>query len=37
MPGVGQQSAVSPLDFSHGPGGEALPPAPVSEPLLEHL
>ncbi len=30
-PGVGQQPAVSPLDFAHGPGGVPLPSAPVSE------
>jgi Tannase-like family of unknown function (DUF6351) len=30
-PGVGQQPAVSPLDFAEGPGGVPLPPAPVSE------
>ena len=29
-PGVGQQPAVSPLDFSGGPGGVPLPPAPES-------
>ena len=29
-PGVGQQAAVSPLTFSAGPGGAALPAAPVS-------
>jgi hypothetical protein len=27
-PGVGQQPAVSPLDFSAGPGGRPFPPAP---------
>ncbi len=27
-PGVGQQPAISPLDFSAGPGGVPLPPAP---------
>jgi hypothetical protein len=32
-PGVGQQPAVSPLDFSAGPGGTPLPPAPTSKPL----
>src|SRR6266850_1014730 len=37
LPGVGQQPAVSPLTFTDGPGGQPLPPAPVSEPLLEHL
>jgi Tannase-like family of unknown function (DUF6351) len=30
--GVGQQPAVSPLDFSGGPGGVPLPPAPQSQP-----
>jgi hypothetical protein len=30
--GVGQQPAISPLDFTGGPGGEDLPPAPVSHP-----
>lgn len=29
-PGVGQQEAVSPLTFAAGPGGQPLPPAPVS-------
>lgn len=29
--GIGQQAAVSPLDFAEGPGGSPLPPAPVSE------
>ncbi|HYL25421.1 MAG TPA: DUF6351 family protein [Burkholderiales bacterium] len=29
--GVGQQPALSPLDFSGGPGGVPLPPAPRSE------
>lgn len=29
-PGVGQQEAISPLTFAAGPGGEPLPPAPVS-------
>lgn len=29
-PGVGQQEAISPLTFAAGPGGQALPPAPVS-------
>ena len=29
-PGVGQEAAVSPLTFSAGPGGAALPAAPVS-------
>lgn len=29
-PGVGQQDAISPLDFSSGPGGTALPAAPTS-------
>jgi hypothetical protein len=37
LPSVGQHAAVSPLTFEDGPGGEPLPPAPVSEPLLEHL
>jgi len=37
LPGIGQQPAVSPLTFTEGPGGQPLPPAPVSEPLLEHL
>ncbi|GAC1409497.1 MAG: DUF6351 family protein [Burkholderiaceae bacterium] len=32
-PGVGQQDAVSPLSFSAGPGGIAIPAAPVSAPL----
>lgn len=32
-PGVGQQPAVSPLDFSAGAGGVALPAAPVSHAL----
>ncbi|HET9625615.1 MAG TPA: DUF6351 family protein [Kofleriaceae bacterium] len=31
-PGVGEESAVSPLDFSGGPGGAVLPPAPKSAP-----
>ena len=31
QPGIGQQAAVSPLDFAEGPGGSPLPPAPVSE------
>ena len=31
-PGVGQEVAVSPLDFSAGPRGRVLPPAPVSGP-----
>jgi hypothetical protein len=30
QPGVGQQPAVSPLDFSAGPGGTPFGPAPVS-------
>jgi hypothetical protein len=34
--GVGQQPALSPLDFSAGPGGAPLPPAPVSERAPEH-
>jgi len=29
-PGVGQQEAISPLTFVAGPGGQPLPPAPVS-------
>ena len=29
-PGVGQQEAISPLTFAAGPGGQPLPPAPVS-------
>ncbi len=29
-PGVGQQTALSPLSFAAGPGGQALPAAPVS-------
>ena len=29
-PGVGQQDAISPLTFTAGPGGQPLPPAPVS-------
>jgi len=29
-PGVGQQLAASPLTFKAGPGGQPLPPAPVS-------
>jgi len=33
--GVGQQPALSPLDFSAGPGGVPLPPAPVSEAAPE--
>jgi len=31
QPGIGQQPAISPLDFAEGPGGVPLPPAPVSE------
>jgi hypothetical protein len=31
QPGIGQQPAVSPLDFAQGPGGVPLPPAPISE------
>jgi len=31
-PGVGQQPAVSPLDFSAGPGGVPLPPPPKTTP-----
>jgi Tannase-like family of unknown function (DUF6351) len=34
-PGVGQQPARSPLDFSAGPGGVPLTPAPVSEAAPE--
>jgi hypothetical protein len=30
-PGVGQQEAISPLTFAAGPGGQPLPPAPVSQ------
>lgn len=30
-PGVGQQTAVSPLSFTAGPGGQPLPAAPVSQ------
>jgi hypothetical protein len=30
LPGVGQQEAISPLTFAAGPGGQPLPPAPVS-------
>ena len=33
-PGVGQQEAVSPLTFAAGPGGQLLPPAPVSQPRV---
>ncbi|MGI9026746.1 MAG: DUF6351 family protein [Burkholderiaceae bacterium] len=29
-PGVGQQSPVSPLDFTNGAGGQPFPPAPAS-------
>jgi len=29
-PGVGQQEAISPLTFAGGPGGQPLPPPPVS-------
>jgi hypothetical protein len=32
-PGIGQQPAISPLDFAQGPGGVPLPPAPVAETL----
>jgi hypothetical protein len=32
-PGVGQQEAISPLEFSGGPGGTPLPAAPQSTPL----
>jgi uncharacterized tannase-like protein DUF6351 len=30
-PGIGQQLAISPLDFAQGPGGVPLPPAPLAE------
>lgn len=30
-PGIGQQEAISPLTFAAGPGGQPLPPAPVSQ------
>ncbi len=30
VPGVGQEPAISPLDFTAGPGGRPLPPAPRS-------
>lgn len=33
LPGVGQQAAVSPLDFTAGPGGVSLPASPASQPL----
>ena len=36
-PGVGQQPAVSPLTFAHGPGGEPLPPAPGTESAPERI
>ena len=32
-PGVGQEDATSPLDFTAGPGGTPLPTAPKSSPL----
>jgi hypothetical protein len=32
-PGIGQEPALSPLDFTRGPGGRPLPPAPTSQPL----
>jgi len=32
-PGVGQQDPTSPLTFTAGPGGAALPAAPVSTPI----
>ena len=32
-PGVGQQPAVSPLDYQGGPGGSPFGPAPVSTPV----
>jgi hypothetical protein len=35
-PGVGQQAAISPLDFRAGPGGVPLPPAPMSHASPEH-
>jgi len=31
-PGIGQQAAISPLNFKAGPGGQAFPSAPVSGP-----
>jgi hypothetical protein len=31
QPGIGQQPAISPLDFAQGPGGVPLPPAPIAE------
>jgi len=34
--GVGQRSAASPLTFADGPGGERLPPPPVSHPRSGH-
>lgn len=36
LPGVGQQPAASPLTFVDGPGGEPLPPAPISQSSPEH-
>ena len=35
-PGVGQQEAISPLNFAAGPGGQPLPPAPISQSSPEH-
>ena len=32
-PGVGQQDPISPLTFTAGPGGAALPAAPLSTPI----
>jgi hypothetical protein len=32
-PGIGQQPAISPLDFTAGPGGVPLPAAPTSHAL----
>ena len=34
--GVGQRRAASPLTFADGPGGERLPPPPVSHPRSGH-
>ncbi|TRZ56249.1 MAG: hypothetical protein D4S02_16110 [Rhodocyclaceae bacterium] len=31
-PGIGQQAAISPLNFKAGPGGQPFPSAPVSGP-----
>ena len=36
-PGVGQQPALSPLTFAHGPGGDPLPPAPGAESAPERI